>query len=355
MRYESAPQDSGSVSKQQRIKLVDIAEAVGLDKSTVSLALRSDQRIKPATRKRVMEAAARMGYKPDPHLSQLMGYLRATNDKTQAACIAYLKLYPSGLEGLDQTPFFKAFEDGAKAEMERLGYRIEVFRLLDYRGNLKRLSDVLINRGIQGLIVSPPVGITELEEFDWSRFSAITMGYRLRSPRLCRVVCDQLATIRTVMETLSRRGYRRPLLAYRRGRDEHVNRRWSIAFEGSIHLFPSFVEQSIYSGDPDEGFVEFVRKREIDSVIGLSFDFAQALEVAGIKFPDDLGFALLDKYDGPDGVSCVDQKPFLLGQMAARQLSGFLDRHEVGLFDDPFTVAIHPDWCEGLTLKGESS
>jgi LacI family transcriptional regulator len=255
------------------------------------------------------------------------------------------------LEGLDKTPFFKAFEDGAKAEMEKLGYRIEVFSLLDYRGNLKRLSDVLINRGIQGLIVSPPVGITELDAFNWSKFSAITMGYRLRSPRLCRVVCDHVATIRTVMETLSRRGYTRPLLAYRHGRDVHVNRRWSIAFEGSAHLFPSFVEELIYSGDADKGFVDFVKKSKVDCVIGLSSDFAHILEDEGIKFPENLGFALLDKHDGSDGISSVDQQPFLLGQMAARQLSGFLDRNEIGLFEHPFTVAIQPVWCEGRTLR----
>jgi DNA-binding LacI/PurR family transcriptional regulator len=335
----------------KRVRLADIAAEVGVDKSTVSLALRSDHRIKPTTRQRILEAAARMGYTPDPHLSQLMGYLRATDEKVQAACVAYLKFYPKGLEDLDQTPFFKAFEEGAKFEIEKLGYRVEVFRLSDYRGNRKRLSNVLVNRGIQGLIVAPPVGITGLDEFDWSKFAAITMGYRLRSPRLCRVVCDQVAIIRTVMEILSQRGYTRPLLAYRRGRDEHVNRRWSIAFEGAVHLFPSFLSKSIYSGDADDGFVEFVRQQEVDCVIGLSYEFARALETIGIKFPDHLGFVLLDKYDGPEGISCVDQKPFLLGQMAARQLSGFLDRNEIGLLEHPFTVAIHPAWCEGSTLK----
>lgn len=330
---------------------MDIAESVGLDKSTVSLALRGDPRIRPSTRQRVLAAAERLGYRPDPHLSQLMGYLRATNETIHGECVAYLKLYPQGLEGLDQTPFFKAFETGAKSEMEILGYRLEVFQLCEYRGNVKRLSDVLVNRGIRGLIVSPPVGITELDEFDWSSFTAITMGYRLRSPRLCRVVCDQVATIRTVLEKLSARGYTRPLLTHRRGRDLHVNMRWSIAFEGYAHLFPSFERMFIYSGKADEAFVEYVRKHEIDSVIGLSYDFAQALETAGVSFPDDMGFALLDKYDGPDGVSSVDQQPYLLGQMAARQLSGFLDRNEMGLFDHPFTSAISPSWCEGNTLR----
>jgi LacI family transcriptional regulator len=298
-----------------------------------------------------MEAASRLGYRPDPHLSQLMGYLRATGEKSAESCIAYLKLYPPGPNGLDQKPFYKAFEEGAKSEIEKLGYRVEDFRASAYKGKVKRISDVLINRGIQGLIVSPPVGISQLDSFDWSRFAAVTIGYRLRTPRLCRVVCDQVAAIRSVLETLAARGYTRPLLAYRKGCDEHVKGRWSIAFEGAARLFYAFSEKFIYSGDADAAFVDHVMHNQIDCVVGLSFDFAQALESAGLRFPEDLGFALLDKLGGPAGISGVDQKPFLLGEMAARQLSGFLDRNEVGLFDDPFTVTIHPTWCEGNTLR----
>lgn len=41
-----------------------LGEALGLSHSTVSLALRDDPRIKPETRKRVREAAGRLGYRP---------------------------------------------------------------------------------------------------------------------------------------------------------------------------------------------------------------------------------------------------------------------------------------------------
>jgi len=124
---------------KQEVRLAHIAEEVGLDKSTVSLALRCDQRIKPATRQRVMEASSRLGYRPDPHLSQLMGYLRATGEKSAESCIAYLKLYPPGPNGLDQKPFYKGFEEGAKSEIEKLGYRVEDFRASAYKGKAKRI------------------------------------------------------------------------------------------------------------------------------------------------------------------------------------------------------------------------
>ena len=42
----------------------DVASVAGVDQSTVSLALRGDPRISPATRRRVLEAAKKLGYKP---------------------------------------------------------------------------------------------------------------------------------------------------------------------------------------------------------------------------------------------------------------------------------------------------
>ena len=42
----------------------DVASVAGVDQSTVSLALRGDPRISPETRRRVLEAAKKLGYKP---------------------------------------------------------------------------------------------------------------------------------------------------------------------------------------------------------------------------------------------------------------------------------------------------
>ncbi len=339
------------MDKKQRVRLVDIAKIAGVNKSTVSLALRVDPRIKPETRDRILAVANRLGYRPDPHLSHLMGYLRSIESRNHEECVAYLKLEPSEIRDLDRIPFFREVHSGARSEMEKLGYRVEVFRLRDYEFNTKRLSDVISHRGIRGLLVSPPVGITELTGFDWSRFAAVTIGFRLRSPQLCRVVCDQYMTIRTAMDSLAKRGYTRPLLAHLKGRDAHVNRRWSVAFRGSARLFPSFKKTEVFSGNPDRAFVDFVKESQADCVLGLGYGFAEALERSGFGIPNDIGFALLDKHDGPAGISCVDQQPFLLGQMSARQLSGFLDRNELGLPSNPFTLTISPSWCEGGTLK----
>jgi LacI family transcriptional regulator len=57
----------------KRITILDIARAVGVDNSTVSLALRDDGRITEATRQRVREAARRLNYVPNQLARSLSG------------------------------------------------------------------------------------------------------------------------------------------------------------------------------------------------------------------------------------------------------------------------------------------
>ncbi len=58
--------DSGGVKPgNKRATLRTISDLTGLSPSTVSLALRGGERLKPETYKKVAEAAARLGYVPD--------------------------------------------------------------------------------------------------------------------------------------------------------------------------------------------------------------------------------------------------------------------------------------------------
>lgn len=62
----------------QQITLKAIAEETGFTVATVSRALSGKDRLAPATRAKVREAAERLGYRPDPMLSRLAAYRSAT-------------------------------------------------------------------------------------------------------------------------------------------------------------------------------------------------------------------------------------------------------------------------------------
>lgn len=57
----------------KRVTIIDVAKLAGVDNSTVSLALRSDPRIRPETRERVRRAAAKLNYLPNHLARSLQG------------------------------------------------------------------------------------------------------------------------------------------------------------------------------------------------------------------------------------------------------------------------------------------
>ena len=335
---------------KSRVTLAQIADRARVHKSTVSLALRNSPRVNQETSRRVHQAALELGYIKDAHLSHLMGYLRTISKSEKYETIAYLTSETTNAEDLDDRPFFREFHKGAMEELDDLGYRLETFRLREYEFNYNRLSKVLQARSIQGIIVSPPVKIVSMGEISWERLTGITLGYRLQMPQLHRVVCDQVAVMRLVLSKLEEMGYRHPFFAYRKGRDSHVGRRWSIALNGSIRLFPHVMDYHSYGGEADDSFVENFHKSGCDCVIGLSYNFAVKLKDSGYSIPSDVGFVLLDRHDGPDYVSSVDQRPRSLGHIAARQMAGMLDRNEIGLPKEPYTITLDPVWHPGSTL-----
>lgn len=339
------------MSSGSRVTISDIADAVGVHKSTVSLALRNDPRVGPETRERILRAAAELGYVPDAHLSNLMGYLRkiSAETSTKHEVIAYLSSESSPETDIHKKPFFRKFRSGAHGELGRLGYRMETFRLADYGFNLKRVETVLRSRNINGMLVSPPVGMDNLEAFNWDAFAAITLGYRLFKPDMHKVISDQMAAMSLALAHIEQSGYKKVVFAYHKGRDLHSGRRWSVSFAGSHRLFPSITDTLIFAGDANGAFVKYFRKCKADALICLSHDFAAKLEDAGLKIPGDLGCILLDADDSPGYFAAIDQQPELLGRLAAQQLAGMLSRHELGLPTLPYILQVTPKWHHGRT------
>lgn len=64
---------SSSEAPKKRVTIADLARALGMDKSSVSLALRDSPRISEATRKRVRRAANEQNYTPNWAAKQLAG------------------------------------------------------------------------------------------------------------------------------------------------------------------------------------------------------------------------------------------------------------------------------------------
>ena len=73
-----------------RPTLLKVARAAGVSLTAASMALRNHPRIGAETRRRVQAMARKLGYKPDPHLSRLMLYLRTSKTVKYQETIGFL-------------------------------------------------------------------------------------------------------------------------------------------------------------------------------------------------------------------------------------------------------------------------
>ncbi len=127
-----------------RTTIRDIAEKLGLGKSTVQRALTGCGSISTRARKRIVEAAAKLGYQPDP-LFSILGS-RGRRSLLSPMKIAYV-CHHEFYAGIDV--FTRAKDRG-----EALGYKLERMEV-EALGAGKRLMDVLYHRGFVGVLIGP--------------------------------------------------------------------------------------------------------------------------------------------------------------------------------------------------------
>src|SRR5947209_5307322 len=84
----------------------------------------------------------------------------------------------------------------------------------------RRATRILLARNVSGLIIAPQPSFGTTLELDWSRFSAVTIGYTLAKPNLHLVGAHQSRSMRWALRQLIDRGYRRIGLAMLRAHDE---------------------------------------------------------------------------------------------------------------------------------------
>src|SRR5690606_18500907 len=114
------------VANYHRVTIRDVAKAVGLSKSTVSLALRNDPRLRKATREKIRAVADQLGYRPDPALAALAHY-RYGNASPGAPVLGWLTNWPERDEWRNDSRLYHF--NGACRQAERMGYQLEHFWL----------------------------------------------------------------------------------------------------------------------------------------------------------------------------------------------------------------------------------
>ncbi|HEX9045900.1 MAG TPA: LacI family DNA-binding transcriptional regulator [Verrucomicrobiae bacterium] len=332
-----------------RVTLRDIAKSLNVSHTTVSRALRNDAELARATREKINRTALKMGYKPDPMLKALAHYRRSKINLPIAAELAWFNHWPNP-DKLRTYKEFNFYWEGAFAEAERSGFRLEEFRLKDAR--LERLQGILRARGIRGILL-PPHGdfAPDYHQFDWEDFCIVRFGYSISYPPAHVVSSDQLTDGIIAYENMFKQGYRRIGLVT----SYKMLTRFSAGYMFSqMRCNPSVNVPvlTFYEEQPRENKVllkRWLKTHKPDAILTDVAELRKLLSEIGRKVPGDVGLAALSVLDG-NADAGINQNSYEIGRIAVQLLISLINHNELGVPKICREVLVKGSWVDGSTL-----
>ena len=337
-----------------RVSLRDVARAVGVSHVTVSLALRGDPRVSATRRVEIVSATERLGYRPDPMLSSLSAYRNSKRPVTICSTVAWLNQWddPGELHRLHE---FEAYWIGACDAAQKLGYRLEEFRIQRDLSS-ERLQQILEARGVRGILIPPHRADLSLPDFDWSRFSVVRLGFSVKDPRAHVVTSDQSTCAAMAFEQVHERGYQRIGYVSSRRFDRNTGGNFRAGYLRSQdaflplkkHLPPLFLEEESTVADARQ-LGKWLKQSKPDAIITTLPGLHGLLDRIGCRVPDDVAVCATSVFDG--NFDCgVDQNSSEIGHVAMRMLAGLIHQNERGIPLYCRRILVEGRWIEGASL-----
>ncbi len=341
----------------QPATLQDVADKAGVHRSTVSLALRNNARISREVRDRVQRIARDLDYRTNPLVTALMRS-RRTHQAAKHVVLAYVTNHPTRYGWRPPHHDRPDYFPGAAARAAELGYKLEDFWLGEPGMTSARFAQILISRGINGLLIGRlPPGMSQID-LPWEHFSAVALGLTLNRPDLHRVSEDAFASATDAMQRCIARGYKRIGFVMSEPDDSpNMGDRWLGAFARlQFRLAP---ENRIPHCDyrPPEEFGDHF-SRWFDTYRPDVILATHAEPIVGFlarkrpTLPSAVELLLLINDKLQQGFSGIHLDPGILGSLAVDMVVGMLHRGETGLPTDPHHVLVPGRWVEAVRGDG---
>lgn len=323
----------------------DVAEAAGVHRTTVSLALRDSPKLPAATRAQVQAVAKRLGYRPDPLVSALMTARVSRRHPTHQGTLAFLSNDAKRPPDWSRYPksYGQVFRGAAERAKER-GYDLAPFWLGEPGLTGAAFTRTLLDRSIHGLLIAPHSGSENRIDLDWSRFAVIELGYNLAEPAFNRVVHDYFSAMQRVCQEVQARDHRRIGLVLTQNSVSKTRYLWRAAFTDFQQSLPV-----------DERLPIVAPPRLTSSAISpwLERERPDAVIIGGVQHPDAaLQFPRRLPVFGLDcarrgGAAGIFQDWSAMGAIGVDLLIAQLGRGEYGVPAQPYSVQVVGHWQGG--------
>lgn len=327
------------------------------------MAFRNHLSIPQQTRERILEAADRLGYRPDPDVAKLMERIRSKRRNRAANGIAYITAFPRRNEWRNIHTYRKYYES-ARDRAEECGFKLEEFWLCEPGITARRLSEIIRNRGIEAVLIAPlpgPVWDQQafFDGFRWRYCSSVALGYSFEAAPVCRVCFHHFDAMTKLMRELRVLGYKRPGLSMSLSMDERTHHFYRSAYLCQQSLSPSGhrIPAHIPARWDREGFARWFLKYRPDVVISVDCKIRNWITDLGIAVPREAGVALIDlphvTANNPDAADFagIDQRSERVAMAAVDMLLSLHHFGERGVETPPRVMMTEGQFVMGSTIQ----
>ncbi len=328
----------------QPCSLLKVARAAGVAASTASLALRGSPLVKAMTTARVREAAARLGYRPDPRVGSLMARIRRARPMKDRERLAFV--WVSATRADTRREFFaKVTFAGASRRAAELGCALEEFWLHDDGMTAARLEKILVTRGITGVVFSAPLRDMEVTvEWNWARFASAIIGNSEFHPSLHRAGHYHYRSMWMAMGKLRVAGCQRPAVILHEPHHRRIHGVHQAAFVAN-HPLPRQALAMARFGLPEtdaEARAWFAKIRA-DALIFVVNPTEEKLRM--LQALQELRH-IVTLGGRKEGLPGIDMREDLIAASAVDLVVAQLHRNERGVPGHPTTLLLEGEWRE---------
>ena len=328
-----------------RIIQRNIAEKLGIHRSTVSRALRGDPTIPAATRERVLAACKEHDYQPNSLLSEFAAARWATQKGSSKPIIGYIDcIRPGARVGLEMV-------SALRVQASVLGFQVESFLRADF-SNSAKLQRKLRSLGITDVIIGPIYEKCFAVELDWSKFNCIQLVPGFFSLGLHSVVRNHFNAVVLAWQKAVDAGYRRIgiiLLNHSFKLMDDVMRT-SAANACQNQLFPDLPVIPVFfysaSDQREKEFANWVRTHQPEVIIGFT---PAHYHIFHAEFGFGIPYVSLH-LDGKNSISGISRDDDTLATEGVNLIHHCRRSYQWGVPARRIDHVIEPVWFEGSTL-----
>lgn len=343
-----------------RITLKDIARKLGVSHTTVSLALKNHHRISKEQRGKIQRVARQMGYSPDPFLLGLVAHRWKSTLARYHGTIAWLRHWKHHQLNQAVRARLKYHEQlwrGAGQAAKRFGYQVEEVYWAETL-TARRVEQILLSRGIQGILIPPHRPAPDWKNFAWQKFSIVRFGLSVPIPDTNLVTTDGFRAVAMAINKIREYGYKRIGMVIAE-QDIGIGGNFCGGFLSSqfyLHLTPAIpplmsnIDRYLENPQRENRVLErWLERYQPDAILVSEGQVVEQLHELGYRIPKDIAVAATSVHD-MDLDTGIDQHAEAVGALAVETLVKQINFNERGEPTEPCRILVESRWQDGKSL-----